>query len=793
MMRLWLTRLRTRVLVLSASAAFALGKGCASAPLPEPTTAGLQSLLQTAAGVEIRPGEVGWEPSRGPVADVLLGRRLLFLGAKRGQLRDVYRAEVTVSWEGKPLRVRALRNLTQTPLADELALQVAGPYATYSTTSFDKLVAVSVLASGSSQSLTRPLEWLRAHWHAYRESGAWDGLRQTHFDVSGVNSVAVALRPPVLSLNLGADREFAFDLERNAWAEGDAANVSLGPGSGTRLSFWRAANDTSPIFGGWSTVRRLFEHEPALAVSLASSQGTSKVNDAEEAAPAVWPPASLQITGAEHAPADGQWVAAGPALGNGEPALLFRTELSALGQRVSLVAIDTRRIELHLQSGARLPHPWTGPNGPGRLPTDVAARERIVAAFGGGLVTDDAARSLGLTSEAKVIVPARSGLPTVVASPEGRIGFGTWDERSSAATPWSLLRQSLTPLPLDVHGDAGGPSHTRTALCRARNGTLLYTWSADCTRGALGAAAAQAGARVCVELDDSPDTGFALIGANAGALKSEPLLPSMRLPEGAFVEATPRDFFYLERIPSALRQDQWAWQLSPGTQPEPAYIPGLFSAHTDVGGLSVELFSVDPGRARLSVIAGSEEPLLTTSVAPVRELSPDEQARALFAFNLGHTTRATRYGLSFDSKETLPLRRVYPTLVLHGDGRVEVMPAGQTPTPAPDTILVQLPALLSAGELLPRAREAGPQRPRGALCVHPDGRLLAAFAEHDSSDPIALVLRDAGCTEVLELDRASQHAATLFRTGTQLPPPSTSETSLLVGLSQPMAQRTFAF
>jgi hypothetical protein len=71
--------------------------------------------------------------------------------------------------------------------------------------------------------------------------------------------------------------------------------------------------------------------------------------------------------------------------------------------------------------------------------------------------------------------------------------------------------------------------------------------------------------------------------------------------------------------------------------------------------------------------------------------------------------------------------------------------------------------------------------------------LLAAFAEHDSSDPLALVLRDAGCTEVLELDRASQHAATLFRTGSQLPPPASSETSLLVGLSQPMAQRTFTF
>jgi hypothetical protein len=191
------------------------------------------------------------------------------------------------------------------------------------------------------------------------------------------------------------------------------------------------------------------------------------------------------------------------------------------------------------------------------------------------------------------------------------------------------------------------------------------------------------------------------------------------------------------------------------------------------------------------ITAGQGEPLLPSSAAPIRALDADEQGRALFAFTLGHTTRATRYGLSFDARETLPLRRVYPTLVLRERGGFEVLPEGQQPEAEAGTTQVQLPALAKQGELTARAKERGAQRLRGALCVTPGGKLLAAFVEHDGSAPLAMLLLELGCSEVLELDRASQHAATFYRSGTQLQLPGASEASLLVGLSRPMAQRTF--
>jgi hypothetical protein len=106
---------------------------------------------------------------------------------------------------------------------------------------------------------------------------------------------------------------------------------------------------------------------------------------------------------------------------------------------------------------------------------------------------------------------------------------------------------------------------------------------------------------------------------------------------------------------------------------------------------------------------------------------------------------------------------------------------------------VQLPLLVSEGELTARAQERGARRQRGALCVNTDGKLVAAFVEHDSSSVLGLVLRDAGCSVVLDLDRGSQHAATFYRAGTQAVFPSGSEGSLLVGLSRPMAQRSFRF
>jgi hypothetical protein len=50
---------------------------------------------------------------------------------------------------------------------------------------------------------------------------------------------------------------------------------------------------------------------------------------------------------------------------------------------------------------------------------------------------------------------------------------------------------------------------------------------------------------------------------------------------------------------------------------------------------------------------------------------------------------------------------------------------------------------------------------------------------HDSSDPLAVALRNAGCRRVLELDRGSRHPAAQGRAGTASPPPTDPMTTTL--------------
>ena len=68
----------------------------------------LASLLSEASGTVVEPKDLRWEPSRGIIADLVVGRFVLFLGsAEPSSPRDVYRARVRLSPEGRPLGVAA--------------------------------------------------------------------------------------------------------------------------------------------------------------------------------------------------------------------------------------------------------------------------------------------------------------------------------------------------------------------------------------------------------------------------------------------------------------------------------------------------------------------------------------------------------------------------------------------------------------------------------------------------------------------------------------------------------------
>ena len=102
-------------------------------------------MLGRAVGGVVEPDDIAWEPSPGFWSETLRGRRVLFLGAPvAGRPRDLYRARVRVTLEGKPISVRQVRNLTQTPAGDDAALQVHAATAVFTTVQASERPGVTV-------------------------------------------------------------------------------------------------------------------------------------------------------------------------------------------------------------------------------------------------------------------------------------------------------------------------------------------------------------------------------------------------------------------------------------------------------------------------------------------------------------------------------------------------------------------------------------------------------------------------------------------------------------------------
>src|SRR5437868_10328536 len=135
-----------RGLLIGFVALLAAGSRVGTAKPPQRSVEGLAELLGGAIGGVVKPDEVIWEQSPGPVEEMLLGRRLLFLGAARsGAARDLYRARVRVTLDGQPLSVAAVRNVTDTPEGDDAALEARGDRATFATLAFGRIQGLSVL------------------------------------------------------------------------------------------------------------------------------------------------------------------------------------------------------------------------------------------------------------------------------------------------------------------------------------------------------------------------------------------------------------------------------------------------------------------------------------------------------------------------------------------------------------------------------------------------------------------------------------------------------------------------
>jgi hypothetical protein len=466
---------------------------------------------------------------------------------------------------------------------------------------------------------------------------------------------------------------------------------------------------------------------------------------------------------------------------------LDRASVPGAGGRraVELVGMDLEQLELGVQAGSEWPRASLGAPGEGRLPSEPELRRRIVAVFNAG--PEAAYERYGTMAHGRLLVAPEPTWPSLVVSRAQGATLGAWpfgDEVPADVLGFTQRRSALVRAHAVVPG-SDRSVRRRSALCAVSRRRLVYAYADAIDAEGLATALVTAGCENALPLAGSPERlGFVLADAGAASnARFEPLDASMDFDAAATLAGTTRDFFYLAvRDVRPKAPPGMPWQPDGGTEPEPAWLPAILHGELTLGGVTLGLTSFELRRLDLRLRPGTLEPG-AKGQAWAGALGAEEQARALASLELGHATGAARHGLALGTLIPLPLRPSYATLVV-GNGTARILLPGEGVTLGAGEQAVQLPLLADDTDVTARARERGDARLRAALGVTDDGRLVVATLRHDSSDPLAVGLRTAGCRRVLELDRGSHHPAALERTGTEHPPREAPDSSTLWLLSR---------
>jgi hypothetical protein len=836
-----------RILLLTGSLA-AIARALGPSPPPR-TVEGLALSLGRAVGGTVLPSDIAWEPARGIVSEALFGRRLLFLAAPRpGAPRDLYRARVRVTAEGKPIDVRGVHDLTETPLGDESGLDLRGRTAAFATTAFGGVQGVTALDLEGVSPRNRPpsiVGRVLLALSSLRQSGTLSGVGRTDlvFDPP-LRAAKVVLAPPRLVVSVEEpSHALSVDLatgQLQVDTPSDAPWVRVVQKDYTARSPVPWAVDVTRSYLGAAFIagvedvafgaRDLVKRTGSLLLSRAGSgrlkQGPKGPPSARVLAPTAlaegesgWPPPSIPSLWETPKPGEGKWAPVeypwleklpGDA-GKAAPPYFYTTFIRPDPDRpyteVLLVAMDMRQLELDMEGGYEEPQPLVGPPGTGRIPRAPSVLPRAVAAFNGAFKAEHG--EYGMMVDRRILLPPVENAATILVTADGA-GFGTWPSTRQIPAEIVSFRQNLDPL---LDGSVVNPAGRhlwglhiagesvlteRTALCLTPGRHVYYAWGRDIGGPTLARALKQAGCDYAVHLDMNPrHCAFVFMNPN-GYDKHEAHYAladsAMNVNPSRYVLGSDKDFFYVMlRNPVPAGGDGEPFTPSDGTQPPPAWLPGIHETRRVVGELAVRIVRVDAGRVEWVLRSGTEEPSSPGAHPKRIGLEGDLAARVVAAIGLGHTTDALRYGLAFDGQAALDLRQSYATVVLAKGLSPRIAAPGERPTLGPGEDAVQLPLLADDGHVNPRAGERGGLRTRGALCVTAGGAVLVAIARHDSSDPLASALVDEGCRRVVALDRGSRHEAFVHRSGTAASPLDRYDASVLYAVGRPMTPRAFRY
>jgi hypothetical protein len=355
----------------------------------------------------------------------------------------------------------------------------------------------------------------------------------------------------------------------------DTARAVVGPTAVARVEdvVYGIEDRVKRVWWGDKEPEPLWELPEAVASPCPSRAAPAPAPEVQDAPlVVVFQPAAVgPLLSGFSAPGDGTWTAL-PSRWQDELPRMFKTSLHPDRQRpwtaVAVVALDLRRIDVHLLAGVYVPEA-TEPGARGaRRPALIPAEHQrdLIAAFNGGFKTIHG--RLGMHVDGTTLIAPQPQGCTVGKLSDGRIDIGTWEPRFAGSEGLVWWRQA--PTCLVEHGSFGrgvlvddnvnwgtsvhgGTFIRRSAVGIDEDGGVLYVGMGDAVSARLMAMAMKhAGAHHVAQLDVNwtlpKFLTYAPRGADPERLEPTPLYEGLQHTRNEYVrEPSPRDFFYVTR------------------------------------------------------------------------------------------------------------------------------------------------------------------------------------------------------------------------------------------------------
>lgn len=697
---------RRRSRALGAMLACACIATCAAPAYPERSEQGVLDLLRAAQGGDVPPGDFVWERSQGFVDDLVFGRRILFL-AKTGNrgLRDLHRARVSVTRQGRPLWVHSIVNLSHTELADEQSLSV-----------IDDSAVVVAVAAGHVQSI----RWmdLGSERHGTLARRGTDeelaDVRSTWVSFSRApNTVRVDLQKGALVFAIDGDQETVA-------IEGAPPNVTT---SGDRYGVYatREVEHSSRAPSKPWLLRPFsrFARAPTTEPSNAEISWSSRVEP--EPAAASFPPSD------RFAPAVVRgW--------EGTPAIFAS---NAGDDR--LLAIDMRQLEMNIVHATDVPASSTGHRAPGASQIPRGSWLWIAGPSSPGE---------GAIDRGIAINPFSNGGFALADGKRPRIVAMDGTQSPDAGSFLGFVATNASRL-------------ERSALCATASGHFVYLWSKGSAQSSLQSLKSSFSGVDCIAMlpiEGDGGMGAAILdGSAAEDLSTIASIDSrMSMQWASAAQSAPiLAFTRKAQEPSARAPKGTHWEPLDAPQPEPRFAPAIYHVSTESLGVPVEVRLFMPERFDWVIRAGEKEKMHRMGGQFEKVLSDADKTRAYVAMSLGIGKRKSPFGLRIAGSLGHVFHRGGVALAA-GRGSLSI---GLGMPDEPETDATELVLTARGGSLASEARERGPRQIRADLCALEDGTVLYAETEFESHEPATTLLTELGCSSVVGLDRGADQAA----------------------------------